>query len=139
MSEPFKGILHGVGGGWALPTPAAPPPEGVRVSEPKGYAMLGVEYRVMLHRRTYRDPETGEVETVPPNTFYQDSVVVRVEDEAAGPYLVLRGDCDPAGNDRLTPTDIVICDERDVDNLAHALKAILREHATARFDRGVGA
>lgn len=95
------------------------------------YAMLGVEYHVMLRR----DP--GDTKGVwQPTTIHHETVIVRVEDEGAGPYLVVRGrltDFDPSINKE---TDIIVCDERDVDNLADALKRILREHATAEYDKG---
>ena len=91
--------------------------------------MLGVEYHIILNM-----PEScadGVASTI------DDCVVVKVVDEGAGPYLVVKGrniDFDEAFMDEHS---IVICDERDVDNLAHALKRILREHASATFDQGV--
>lgn len=101
----------------------------------KGYAILGTEYRVMLKRKHTDVGGKWELDDEP-TTFYQDAVVVRVQDEGAGPYLLVRGETDADGVDGVRETDIVICDERDVDNLAHALKRILREHATAKFDQG---
>ncbi len=101
----------------------------------KGYAILGTEYRIILNRK-HIEIDGKYVPDDEPTIYCPDAVVVRVEDEGAGPYLLVSGDTETSVGDNVKNTDIVICDEQDVDNLAHALKRILREHATAKFDQG---
>ncbi len=79
--------------------------------------MIGREYVIAL-RGSDKD-----------GVLASNAVIVRVEDEGAGPYLTITGrDMDEHRNeDQSKMHSFYLCEEEDIDNLCECLKTILKQ------------